>query len=163
MQFAVQANGCILKKVMLLHFLQWKFDSTISYSLFEWNGCYSRLSVFATAKWWLNTWLVLWKILDAVLVWYAAIMPKPTMLPFRCLLPIVSTYLCEQGWILVEVNEKQSPRVPLFSEIPRVYPLRVLHLVFAWIFPVIDRIYFEMTKHLSQVGHNVKKGSEHRF
>jgi len=147
-KFAVQANGCILEKIMLLHFLQWKFDATILYSLFEWNGCYSRLSVFATAKWFLNTWLVLWKILDAVLVCYAAIMPKPTMLPFRCLLPFVSTYLCEQGWILVEVNEKQSPLVPLFSEIPRVYPLRVLHWVFSWLFPVIDRIYVEMTKHM---------------
>jgi len=37
------------------------------------------------------------KIPDAVLLLYAAIIPKPTMLPFRCLLPFVSTYLCEQG------------------------------------------------------------------
>jgi len=42
------------------------------------------------------------------------------MLPFRCQLPFVSNHLCEQGWILGEANQKQSPRVPLFSDIPRV-------------------------------------------
>jgi len=68
--------------------------------------CYSRLSVFVTAKGFLKTWLVLWKIPDTVLVRYATIIPKPTMLPFRCLLPFVSTYLYHQGWILEEVNEK---------------------------------------------------------
>ena len=77
------------------------------------------------------------EIPDAVLVCYAAIIPTPTMLPFRCLLPFVSTYLCEQGWILGEVNKKQSLWVPIFSEITQV-PLRVSHLVFAWLFPVID-------------------------
>jgi len=109
--------------------------------------CYSRLSVFATAKWFLNTWLVLWKIPDAVLVRYAAIVPTPTMPTFRCLLPFVSTYFCEQGWILGEVNEKQSLRVPIFQRF-RVYPLRVSHLVFAWLFPIICRNYFETTKHI---------------
>ena len=53
-------------------------------------------------------------------MWYAAITPKPTILPFCCLLPFFSIYLREQWWILVEVNEKQSPRVPIFSEILRV-------------------------------------------
>jgi len=33
------------------------------------------------------------------------------MLPFRFLLQFVSTYLCEQGLILGETNEKQSPQV----------------------------------------------------
>ena len=122
MQFAVQTNGCILKKIMLLHFLQWKIVATILYSPFEWNS-YVIHDWFATAKWFLNTWLALWKIPDAVLVRYAAIMPTPTMLLFRCLLPFVSTYCTSvsmQGWILREVNEKQSLRVPIFSEITRV-------------------------------------------
>jgi len=146
---------------MLLNSLQWKFDATILYSLFEWNGCYSRLSVFATTKWFLNTWLVLWKILDAVLVCYAAIIPKPTMLPFRCLLPFVSTYLCEQGWILVEVNEKQSPRVPLFSEIPRVYPYTLWEFctkLLPGLFQSSTEFILKWPNTLSQVGHNVKKG-----
>jgi len=41
-----------------------------------------------------------WRFFDAVLVRYAAIKPKLTMLPFCCMLQFVSTYLCEQGWIL---------------------------------------------------------------
>jgi len=135
---------------MLLHYLQWKLDATILYSLFEWNGCYSRLSVFATAKGFLKMWLVLWKIPDAVLVRYATIIPKPTMLPFHCLLPFVSTYLCHQGWILEEVKTKQPSRVCLFQRFHR-YTSRVLHLVFAWLFLVIDRIYFEITKHINSI------------
>jgi len=39
--------------------------------------CYWYLSVFATAKWLLSSWLVLWKIIDAVLVCYPARVPKP--------------------------------------------------------------------------------------
>ena len=53
-------------------------------------------------------------------------------------------------WAGVDISGGEREAVtsgPLFSEIPRVYPLRVLHLVFSWPFPVIDRIYFEMTKH----------------
>jgi len=38
MQFAVQTDGCILKKIMFLHFLQWKLVATILYSPFEWNS-----------------------------------------------------------------------------------------------------------------------------
>jgi len=57
--------------------------------------CYSCLSVLATAKWFLSKWLVLWKIPDAVLVCYAAIIPKPNYAPLS--LAFVSTYLCEQG------------------------------------------------------------------
>ena len=37
-----------------------------------------------------------------------------------------------------------------FSEILRLH-LRVLHLVFAWLFPVIDQIYFEITKHIKSI------------
>jgi len=38
-QFAVQTNYFILKKViMLLHFLQWKLAATMLYSLFKLNG-----------------------------------------------------------------------------------------------------------------------------
>ena len=38
--------------------------------------CYSQLSLFATAKWFVTTWLVLWKIPDAVLVRYAVTIPN---------------------------------------------------------------------------------------
>jgi len=38
-QFAVQTNGCILKKIMLLQILQWKFEAAVLYSPFEWNSC----------------------------------------------------------------------------------------------------------------------------
>jgi len=82
--------------------------------------CYSRLSVFATAKRFLNTWLVLWKVLDAILVRYATITTKPSMPPFHCQLPFVSTYLCEQGWISWAVKDKETPRLPPVSEIPLV-------------------------------------------
>jgi len=38
-QFAVQTNYFILKKIiMLLHFLQWKLAATMLYSLFKLNG-----------------------------------------------------------------------------------------------------------------------------
>jgi len=36
-QFAFQTNGCILKKIRLLRFLQWKLVATILYSPFESN------------------------------------------------------------------------------------------------------------------------------
>jgi len=60
------------------------------------------------------------------------------------------TYLCQQGWILGEVKEKQPSQVRLFQRF-RGYTLRVLHLVYAWLFPVIDRIHFEITKHINSV------------
>jgi len=78
-QFAVQTNYFILKKrIMLLHFLQRKLAATTLYSLFKWNG---------------------YVIHD----WAPGRSPgalcsnhtKPTMLPFCCLLPFVSTYHCE--------------------------------------------------------------------
>jgi len=104
----------------------------------------------------LNTRIVLWKIADPVLVPYAAIIPNPNMSPIRCLLPFISTYLCEQRWILGEVNEKQSPQVPLLPEIPQV-PFERFALGFAWLF-LVNQIYLEMTNKLSQSSHNVQRG-----
>jgi len=37
---------------------------------------------FATTKWFLSEWLVIWKIPDANPVCYAAIIPKPAYDPF---------------------------------------------------------------------------------
>ena len=166
-QFAVQINGCILKNIILLHYLQWKLDTTILYSLCAWNGCVIHewaYLLFATAKGFLKTWLVLWKIPDAVLVRYAAFMHKPIMLPFRCLLPFVSTYLCHQGVDIRGGERETATSGPPFSEIPQVgyYTLRVLHLVFAWLFSVINRIYFEITKHIKsiQFGRNVQQDKQ---
>jgi len=59
------------------------------------------------------------------------------MLLLRCLLPFVFAHLCEQGWILVEVNEKQSRRVPLFSDSAGI-PFESFALSFCLAFPVID-------------------------
>jgi len=47
----------------------------------EWL-CYSCLSVFATAKWFLNTRFVFWKIPDTIQMCYAAITAKPLYAPF---------------------------------------------------------------------------------
>ena len=105
---------------MLLHFLQWKLAATMLYSLFKWNGlCYSRLNLFATAKWFLTTWLVLWKVPDAVLVRYAATIPNKL-----CSLFVVCFHLFQpttehrsgykRRWT------KNSRLEAFFSEIPRV-------------------------------------------
>jgi len=94
------------------------------------------------------------KIPDAVLLLYAAIIPKPNMLPFCCLLPFVFAYLCEQGWILREVNEEQSPRVPLLSKIMRVSDS------FALLWPVFFQSSTEFVlkwpNKLSQFGYEVQ-------
>ena len=45
-----------------------------------------------------------------------------------------------------------------FFQIPQVYPLRVLHLVFAWLFQSSTEFILKRPNTLSQVGHNVKKG-----
>jgi len=37
-QLAIQTNGCIPNKIMLLYFVQWKLDATILYSFFDCNG-----------------------------------------------------------------------------------------------------------------------------
>ena len=70
------------------------------------------------------------KILYAVVVCYAAIIPKPTYSPFRWLLPFVSTYLCKQEWTLREANDRRSSWSPLFAEIPRA-PFEGFALVLA--------------------------------
>jgi len=111
--------------------------------------CYSRLSVFVTAKGFLKTWLVLWKIPDTVLVRYATIIPKPTML--FSLPASIRFYLPLSPGVDIRGGEREIAISGLpFSEILRLH-LRVLHLVFAWLFPVIDQIYFEITKHIKSI------------
>jgi len=69
---------------------------------------YSQLSIFATAKWFLNTRLVFWKNLTQS--WCPMQQSYPNQL-CSLLFPPSS----EQGWILgVQVTKKQSPWVPLF-------------------------------------------------
>jgi len=137
---------------MLSDFLQLKLDVTTVCSLSEWNGYYLCLSVFPTAKWFLSTWLVLWKIPDAVLISICINpIPKPKYAPFRCLLLFVFNYLCEQGWILGEANERRSPRTPS-SEILR-----------AWVcfFAETFRLYFAVTnwslKHFGNLSYSCIK------
>ena len=111
---------------------------------------------FATAKWFLSKWVVLWIIPDAVLVCYAAIITKP-ILSFHCLFPFVSTNLCEQAWTLGEANERRPPRSPFF-QICYGHPLKVSHANFARsFFGHRPNFFVEWPKKLSQIGHNVRK------
>ena len=77
----VQTNGCI-KKDNALPFPACKTqrNSRVFTFWMKWL-CYSCVSLFTTAKWFLNTWPVLWKIHDAVLVCYAKNISKPSYAP----------------------------------------------------------------------------------
>jgi len=120
--------------------------------------CYSWLSLCATAEWLLTTWFVLWKIPDAHMVWHAATIPKPTMLPFCCLLPFVSTYLFEQRGGHKRRMKNSHPG-STFSQRFRRYPLRVLHLFFCLaLYQSSTAFSLKWPNKLSQFDHNVQKG-----
>ena len=90
------------------------------------------------------------------LFWYALQRTYPNLiiLPFRCLLLFVSTYLCEQGWVFREANEKQSPSCALpFFQRCHGYSLRVSHLNLSDFFG--HKLLFLNKK--SQFGHNFPK------
>jgi len=55
------------------------------------------------------------------------------MLPFLCLLPFVSTYLCEQEGILMMANGTRLSWALFFHRCRR-HPLRVSDWVIAWYF-----------------------------
>ena len=82
--------------------------------------CYSRLSLLATAKWFLTTWLVLWKIPHAVLVRYAVTIPNQP-----CSLFVVCFNLFQPTTVSIGADIRGSERKivvsrPPLSEIPRV-------------------------------------------
>jgi len=144
----LQTKCCILKKIVLLHCLSLKLDITILYSLSEWNGYAIHVWVHLKLQ---NDSLAcdlfseksLTQFMRAVQHSY----PNLPMLTFCCLLPFISTYLCEQGWILGEENKKQSPWVPFFQRCQ--VPFGNFALGFCLVlFSVIDQIYFEMTKQI---------------
>jgi len=105
---------------MLLHFLQWKLAATMLYSLFKCKVMLFTIEPTCNCE------------MIPIHVTCSLKNPgrspgalysnrtKPTMLPFCCLLPFVSTYHCEhrigykRGWTKKVVSR------PLFSEIPRV-------------------------------------------
>jgi len=147
-----KSNGCILKKVMFLHFLQLKLNITIVYSLSEWNSYVIHVCVIM-----LFTYLQLQNHSSAhdlfskkllAQFWCATQQSYPnlTVLPFHNLHLIISTYLCQQGWILGEVNERwSSSTLPFFQRCCR-HILRVSHLVFVWYFFLGHKHKFLMTK-----------------
>ena len=99
-----------------------------------------------------TTWLVLWKIPDAVLVRYAVTIPNQL-----CSLFVVCFHLFQPTTVSIGADIKGGEREivvsrPLFSEIPRV-PFESFALGFSCLFPVIDRI---KPNRLRQFGHNVK-------
>jgi len=144
----LQTNCCILK-IVLLHCLLSKLNVTIMYSLSEWS-CYV---IHGWVYWQLrNDSLAcdLFSEKNLMQFWSATQQSYANlpMLSFHCLLPFISTYLCEQGWILGEVIEKQSPRVPLFQRC-RGHPLTLSYLV---LFSIItDQIYFKITKKIRSI------------
>jgi len=81
---------------------------------------------------------------------------KPTMLPFCCLLPFVSTYHREHRSGYKKRWTKNNRLEWRFFQRFRGYHLRLSHLVFAWLFPVIDRIQMKWPNKSSQFGHNVQ-------
>jgi len=139
-----------------LHCLQSKPGVTIVHSLFEWNGCVIHVWVYLQLR---NDSLIRDLFSEKSLTQFRCAMqqlqPNLSMLPFSCLLPLVCTYLCEQGWILLytsvsrggycyiplwarmdiaisgKAKEKRAPRFTFFL-ICHGYFLRVSHLVFAW-------------------------------
>jgi len=66
------------------------------------------------------------------------------------------TSVSKCGYIRGGERETATSNPPFFRDF-RWHPSGVSHLVFAWLFPVIDRIYLEMTKNLSQFGNKVTK------
>jgi len=55
--------------------------------------CYSCVGVFAAAKWFITMWLVLRKLPTQFCCAMQQSYPNVPMLPFHCMLPLVS-YLC---------------------------------------------------------------------
>jgi len=102
------------------------------YSLSEWNGCVIHVWVYLQVQ---NDSLARDLFSEKSLTQFRCVMQQSyrylPMLPFCCLLPFVSFYLCDQGSILGDANKKQSPWVPFFQRCHR-HPSRVSLLVFAW-------------------------------
>ena len=120
--------------------------------------CYSRLSLLATAKWFLTTWLVLWKIPDAVLVRYAVTVPNQL-----CSLFVVCFHLFQPTTVSIGADIKGSERKivvsrPIFSEIPLV-PFTIWEFR-TWFLPGFFQSSTEFSlkwpNKLRQFGHNVQ-------
>ena len=114
--------------------------------------CYSCLSVFATAKWFLSTWLALWKIPDTAQVCYAAII-RHTQTNYAPFSLSASIHFHQPLWAGVDIGEGERETVtsgPLFSEMPRA-----LFESFALTFCLV---FFSVIDQISQFSHNFRKG-----
>ena len=118
--------------------------------------CYSRLSLFATANWFLTTWLVLWKIPDAVLVRYAATIPNQL-----CSLFVVCFHLFQPTTVSIGADIRGGERKIVVSSTPFFRDSAGTFWEFRiWFLPGFFQSWTEFSlkwpNKLSQFGHNVQ-------
>ena len=118
--------------------------------------CYSQLSLFATAKWFLTTRLVLWNIPDAVLVRSPATIPNQL-----CSLFIVCFHLFQPTTVSIGADIRGGERKIFVSSAPffrdsagTIWEFRTWFL--PGFFQSSTEFSLKWSNKLSQFGHNVQ-------
>ena len=140
--------------MMLLRAVQWKLDVTIVYLLCEWNGYVSHIWVYLQLR---NDSLV------------RDLLSEKSLTQFRCAIEqsylnltfSLSASICLHVPLWAGVEFRGGERETVTS-LPFCFSccgkaLRVPHLVFTSFFSVVNR-FSQMTKTISQFGHNYRKG-----